>query len=234
MSEENSNETSNEKFTHVLMIELDYVAVNLRGVEFESIKRGIAPKGVELTEAMFSKSKMSPNHRAVISNILKSVGKKSDAIEKAVGEVNKSIIDYCTNHAVINSGLIELIKSAQARKVCVKFYSSLNKELSEVLISKIGINDMDIEIIYPTDIGESFPKADDWLKMLKKADIEDKTIVAVISSQLACKGALTAGASCVVVPDRFTNFQDYSGSMFILDKLNDKKPDHILDLTLRM
>ncbi|MFL2859188.1 MAG: hypothetical protein ACJ0BW_00420, partial [Pontiellaceae bacterium] len=81
---------------------------------------------------------------------------------------------------------------------------------------------------------ESFPKADDWLKMLKKADIEDKTIVAVISSQLACKGALTAGASCVVVPDRFTNFQDYSGSMFILDKLNDKKPDHILDLTLRM
>ena len=36
--------------------------------------------------------------------------------------------------------------------------------------------------------------------MLKQANIEDKTIVAVVSSQLACKGALIAGAS-VVVPD---------------------------------
>ena len=93
---------------------------------------------------------------------------------------------------------------------------------------------MDIEIINPSEIGEFFPKADDWLKMLKKADIEDKTIVAVVSSQLACKGALTAGASCIVVLDKFTDFQDFSGAMFILDKLNDKDPNHILDLTLRI
>ena len=234
MTEEISSQNNEEKFTHVLMIELDYVIVNLREIEYQAIKKGIAPKGVELTNSMFSKSTMSPNHRALIANILNSVGKKADAIEKAVNEVNKSIIEYCSENAVMSPGVVELIKTAHSRNVNVKLYSSLDNQIAKNLINKIGLADMDIEIINPSEIGEFFPKADDWLKMLKKADIEDKTIVAVVSSQLACKGALTAGASCIVVPDEFTDFQDFSGAMFILDKLNDKDPNHILDLTLRM
>lgn len=234
MTEEIVSENNDKKFTHVLMIELDYVIVNLREIEFDAIKRGIAPKGVELTSAMFSRSTMSPNHRAVIGSILQSAGKKSDAIEKAVNEVNKSIIEYCSENAVINSGVVELINIAKSRNVNVKLYSALDNQTAENLVNKIGLSDMGIEIINPSEIRESFPKADDWLKMLKKADIEDKTIVAVVSSQLACKGALTAGASCIVVPDKFTDFQDFSGAMFILDKLNDEDPNHILDLTLRI
>ena len=234
MTEEIVSENNDKKFTHVLMIELDYVIVNLREIEFDAIKRGISPKGVELTSAMFSRSTMSPNHRAVIGSILQSAGKKSDAIEKAVNEVNKSIIEYCSENAVINSGVVELINIAKSRNVNVKLYSALDNQTAENLVNKIGLSDMGIEIINPSEIKESFPKADDWLKMLKKADIEDKTIVAVVSSQLACKGALTAGASCIVVPDKFTDFQDFSGAMFILDKLNDEDPNHILDLTLRI
>ena len=234
MTEEIVSENNDKKFTHVLMIELDYVIVNLREIEFDAIKRGISPKGVELTSAMFSRSTMSPNHRAVIGSILQSAGKKSDAIEKAVNEVNKSIIEYCSENAVINSGVVELINIAKSRNVNVKLYTALDNQIAENLVNKIGLSDMGIEIINPSEIRESFPKADDWLKMLKKADIEDKTIVAVVSSQLACKGALTAGASCIVVPDKFTDFQDFSGAMFILDKLNDEDPNHILDLTLRI
>ena len=73
-----------------------------------------------------------------------------------------------------------------------------------------------------------------WLKMLKKCDKEDATLVAVVSSQTACKGALTAGAACIVVPDRFTVYQDFSGAKMVLDSLKEMKPDELLDLTLRM
>ena len=102
------------------------------------------------------------------------------------------------------------------------------------LLINLGLNEDEVEVIIPSEINDIFPKADDWLKMLKQVNIEDKTIVAVVSSQLACKGALTAGASCVVVPDEFTEFQDFSGSKFILDKIDNIKPDEILDHTLRM
>ena len=32
----------------------------------------------------------------------------------------------------------------------------------------------------PNEINDIFPKADDWLKMLKQANIEDKTILGII------------------------------------------------------
>ena len=49
MSEQETAPKAEATFTHALLIELDYVAVSLRPVEFEAIKRGIEPKGIELT-----------------------------------------------------------------------------------------------------------------------------------------------------------------------------------------
>ena len=48
MTEENSNEVLAKDYTHVLLIDLDYVGVNLRNVEFEAMQKGLNPKGVEL------------------------------------------------------------------------------------------------------------------------------------------------------------------------------------------
>ena len=53
MSEQETAPKAEATFTHALLIELDYVAVSLRPVEFEAIKRGIEPKGIELTQAAF-------------------------------------------------------------------------------------------------------------------------------------------------------------------------------------
>ena len=234
MTNVSSSEKKESNFTHVLLIDLDYVAVNLRKVEFEAIQRGLEPKGISVNKAIFSKSSMSPNYRFTITEILKSFGKKADAIEKAVTEVKKSVINYFENNNTLNDGIKEIIKSAKDRNVEVKFYSTMEQSLVDKLFVNLELDKSDIDVIIPSEINDIFPKADDWLKMLKQANIEDKTIVAIVSSQLACKGALTAGASCVVVPDEYTEFQDFSGSMFILDNLSSEKPDTILDHTLRM
>ena len=149
-------------------------------------------------------------------------------------EVKKSVASYFDENNSLNNGIKELIKAAKDRNVEVKFYSTTEKSLVDRLLINLRLDEYEIEVIIPSEINDIFPKADDWLKMLKQVNIEDKTIVAVVSSQLACKGALTAGASCVVVPDEFTEFQDFSGSKFILDKIDNIKPDEILDHTLRM
>ena len=234
MIEDNSNEVLANDFTHVLLIDLDYVVVNLRKVEFKAMQKGLDPKGVELNKAIYTKSSMSPNYRFTIKEILTSLGKKADAIEKAVSEVKKSAIDFFENNKELNKGVLDLINSAKKRNVEVKFYSTMEKSSVDKLLSNLGLDSYNLDVIVPNEINDIFPKADDWLKMLKQANIEDKTIVALVSSQLACKGALTAGASCVVVPDEFTAFQDFSGSKFILDNLSDEKPEVILDHTLRM
>ncbi len=228
------SEAKQTSTTHALIFELEYVAAKARAVEFASLKSAVGTKGVELTPVMFSRSGMSAAHRQAVTDVLKQAGKKTDAIEKAVNEVDKTVANYCANDAELDAGLAKLIKATQARGIPVIAFSALPVANAKTLMAKLGLDEMGVELLIPEEVKESFPRADDWLKMLKQCDKEKATLVAVVSSQVACKGALTAGAACIVVPDEYTVFQDFSGAKMVLDSLADEKPDAILDLTLRM
>lgn len=220
--------------THALIFELEYVAAKARAVEFKSLKSAAKTKGVELSSVMFSRSGMSPRHRSAVTDVLKQAGKKTDAIEKAVGEVDKTVANYCTNEAELDAGLAKLIKATQDRGIPVVTFTALNADLANKLMARLGLDELGVQLVIPDEVKESFPRADDWLKMLKQCDKEHATLVAVVSSQVACKGALTAGAACIALPDEFTAFQDFSGAKMVVDSLSDIDADEVLDLTLRM
>ena len=234
MSNDAKTEEKQVRSTHALIFELEYVAAKVRKVEFDSIKSAASTKGVELTPIMFSRSGMSPLHRAAVTGVLRQAGKKTDAIEKAVTEVDKTVANYCENEAELDAGLAKLIKATKSRDIPVVAFTALPAEIAKKLMARLGLDDLGVELLIPDEVKDSFPRADDWLKMLKQCDKEGCTLVAVVSSQVACKGALTAGAACIAVPDEFTAFQDYSGAKMVLDSLADEKPNAILDLTLRM
>lgn len=234
MSEEVKTDGIQTSATHALIFELEYVAADTRAVEFASIKSAVGTKGVELTQVMFSRSGMSPLHRSAVTDVLLQAGKKADAIEKAVAEVDKTVTNYCENEAELDKGLEKLIKATQARNIPVIAFTALPEDVARKLMVRLGLDKLGVELIIPEEVKSSFPRADDWLKMLKQCDKEGLTLVAVVSSQTACKGALTAGAACIAVPDDYTAFQDFSGAKLVLDSLTDEKPDTILDLTLRM
>lgn len=229
-----SAEAKKTSTTHALIFELEYVAAKTRAVEFASIQSAAKTKGVELSLVAYSRSSMSPLHRAAVTDVLKRAGKKADAIEKAVNEVDKTVANYCENEAELDAGLAKLIKATQDRGIPVIAFTALPEAIAKKLMVKLGLDAMGVELLIPEEVKDSFPRADDWLKMLKQCNKEHSTLVAVVSSQVACKGALTAGAACIVVPDEYTVFQDFSGAKMVLESLADEKPNAILDLTLRM
>lgn len=229
-----SAEAKQTSTTHALIFELEYIAAKTRAVEFASIQSAAKTKGVELSPVAYSRSSMSPLHRAAMTDVLKRAGKKADAIEKAVNEVDKTVANYCENEAELDAGLAKLIKATQSRGIPVIAFTALPVELAKKLMTRLGLDALGVELLIPEEVKDSFPRADDWLKMLKQCNKEHATLVAVVSSQVACKGALTAGAACIVVPDEYTVFQDFSGAKMVLESLEDEKPNTILDLTLRM
>ena len=234
MSDEVKTDEKKVRATHALIFELEYVAARKRQVEFAAIKSAVKTKGVELTPVSFARSGMSPLSRTAIEKVLTQAGKKADAIEKAVASVDKEVTAYCENDAELDKGLEKLIKAVQVKGIPVLAFTALPEAVAVTLMEKLGLGEMGVELVIPDEVKESFPRADSWLKMLKKCDKEDATLVAVVSSQIACKGGLTAGAACIVVPDEFTAFHDFSGAKMVLDSLGDVKPQKILDLTLRM
>ena len=234
MSDEVKTDEEQERATHALIFELEYVAAKKRHVEFTAIKSAAKTKGVELTQVSFARSGMSPLSRAAITSVLKQAGKKADAIEKAVTAVDKEVAAYCANDAELDKGLEKLIKTVQGMGIPVLAFTALPEKVADTLMTKLGLDKMGVELVIPDEVKDSFPRADSWLKMLKKCDKEDATLVAVVSSQIACKGGLTAGAACIAVPDEYTAYQDYSGAKMVLESLSDVKPKELLDLTLRM
>ena len=234
MSDEVKTDEKQARATHALIFELEYVAARKRQVEFTAIKTAAKTKGVELTPVSFARSGMSPLSRAAVTSVLIQAGKKADAIEKAVASVEKEVKAYCENDAELDKGLEKLIKAVQEKGIPVVAFTALPEAVAVTLMEKLGLDKMGVELVIPDEVKESFPRADSWLKMLKKCDKEDATLVAVVSSQIACKGGLTAGAACIAVPDEYTAFQDFSGAKLVLDSLSDVKPKEILDLTLRM
>jgi hypothetical protein len=47
---------------------------------------------------------------------------------------------------------------------------------------------------------------------------------------MACKTALSAGMRCVVVPNNFTEFEDFGGSDYVLDSLDGGVLEEVFDL----
>lgn len=234
MSDDVKKDETPARATHAMIFELEYVAAKKRQVEFVAIQAAVKTKGVEMTPVSFARSGMSPLSRSAITSVLKQAGKKADAIEKAVASVDKEVAAYCANDAELDKGMEKLIKAVQAMDIPVLAFTALPESVATTLMDKLGLTKMGVELIIPDEVKESFPRADSWLKMLKKCDKEDATLVAVVSSQIACKGGLTAGAACIAVPDEYTAFQDYSGAKMVLESLSDVKPKEILALTLRM
>lgn len=234
MSDEAKAAEEQVRATHALIFELEYVATDKRRVEFEAIGNAVKAKGVELTPILFIRSGMSPLPRAAVTDVLEQAGKRTDAIEKAVAAVEKAVSAFCEKEAVLDKGLEKLIRATQARGIPVLAFTALPEEDAKKLMDRLGLSEMGVELLIPDEVKPSFPRADSWLKLLKKYDKEDATLVAVVSSQTACKGALTAGAACIAVPDEFTAHQDFGGAAAVLDSLEEGDPDELLDLTLRM
>ena len=148
--------------------------------------------------------------------------------------MNKSVAAFCANESEPNAALTKLVKAAQARGVAVFAYSALNEIDSSALLTRLGLDELGGTHSTRRSTWKPSHEPTTGSRCSNKLESKNKTIVAVVSSQLACKGALTAGASVIAVPDQYTDFQDFSGAAFVLDQLSDKKPDELLDHTLRM
>lgn len=227
-----NNVTPKASPREVLFFELEYIATTGRAALFDAVKKALAGR-VDVTPVSFGRTGAAGRPAALIPELLKAAGKEAAGAEELIAAAEEAMAQFFAETAELNKALPPLIKEAQSKNIQVVAMSAWPEEAAETLMKRLGLDEMGVELEAFDVTDGAFPRADHWLRMLKVRNQETLPAIAAVSSQTACKGALTAAATCIAVPDEYTNFEDFSGAKFILESLGDVPVKEIIALVTR-
>ncbi len=213
-----------------LLFELEHLAVAGRRATFDLLKSMLGEKKITLTAPSFSRYCLYSAPSQFMSDLLEFLGTKKISEDKLMEDLASGLsMFYSSKQAVLQPGVKEFIEKTIERDVPVAALSLLSEDAAESLMSKTGLHDLDIEVFAFEENGQDLcPRADTWMKMAKSMSKDPRRCVALASSAASCKAALSAGMRCLVVPDEFTSFQDFSGAEMVFDSLEDCKAGELV------
>ena len=217
----------------VLFFELETFAASGRGAMFDVLKKVMKSKDMDVTQALFAKCGLTSRPAAAIQAMIDDSGRNLTTGDQLADQAETALKKFFVNEAELNAALPALIKAAQAQGIEVVALSPWNEEQAAALMKKLGLDELGVELV-ALDCKEAiFPRADHWLRLLKQREQDAIPVIALVSSAAACRGALTAGATCIAIPDEYTSFEDFSGAKLILESLDEMKPAKLLELASR-
>lgn len=237
MSEPETVETPEaaEKKTarEVLFFELETCATTGRDAMFEVLRKVMKSKDMDVTPALFAKCGLTARPAAAIQAMIDDSGRNLSTGDQLADQAETALKKFFADQAELNAALPPLIKAAQKMDIEVVALSAWGEEQAVALMKKLGLDELGVDLIALDCQDAVFPRADHWLRFLKQRDQDTIPVIALVTSAGACRGAMTAGATCVAIPDSHTTFEDFSGAKIIIDSLDEMKPAELLDLVSR-
>ena len=229
--EKTKNEINRSVPQGALLFELENIAVKGRQIIYDVLKSVLADKGIELTPNTFSRYCLCPSVKHFLPALLACAKKTQLSENKLLREITEGIrLSFTDDTLKLDSGLAKILKTAGEQQIRMGVLSSLDKEMALQLATKLGLVDMRVNVLSYSCEDKNFPRADAWLKLAKNLSVPPPMCLVLATSATACKSALSAGMRCVIVPDKFTAFQDFSGADCIVDTLNDNTVENIFTL----
>jgi beta-phosphoglucomutase-like phosphatase (HAD superfamily) len=222
-----------KKAREVLFFELETFATTGREPLFEAVKKVMKSKDMDVTPALFAKCGLASRPAGTIQALINDSGRNLTTGDQLATQAETAMKKFFADSPVLNPALPALIKEAQSMDIEVVALSPWDATQAEALMTKLGLDKLGVELIAQDCANEVFPRADHWLRFLKQREQDTIPVIALVTSSAACRGAMTAGATCVAIPDSYTSFEDFSGAKLILDSLDEMKPTELLAMVSR-
>ncbi len=217
----------------LFFFELECIAVPGRQAMFEAVRDTLKPKDIDVTPVLFSRYGLASRPGPAVQALIDASGKNLTTGDQLATKAEQALDTFFEEKAELNPALPPLIREALDRRIQPVAISALSEKKAAALMARLGLDELGVELEAFDETEPLFPRADHWLRMLKNREQEELPGMAAVSSRTACKGALTAGLACIVVPDDLTAFEDMSGARIVLDRLDDMPPGELLDLVSR-
>lgn len=234
MSETETVEVVEKKSAReVLFFELETIATTGRGAMLDAVKKVMKSKSIDVTPVLFSRCGMTARPGAAIQAMIEDSGRNLTTGDQLTTQAETAMKKFFANEAELNADLPALIQAAQAADMEVVAISAWPADVAEALMTKLGLDELGVGLEALDCTDAACPRADHWLRLLKQRGQETLPVISVVSSRSVCKGALTAGATCIAVPDAYTDFEDFAGAKVVLDSLGDIPASELIDQVTR-
>ena len=231
-NKEEQQPTEGASAKSALLFEMDSVALGARQIRYEVLARILKEQRIELTPVQFSRYCLQPAPQVYMPAFLAAMKYTAATPEQVVERLNgETTSRFMQKTTVISEGLINWMEAAQARGAAIACISMLPQAAAEGVAAHLGFDRWGIKVFSAAPTDKGFPHAQNWLQMAKSIARHPRRCLAIVSSMAVAKTALAAMMNIVVVPDEFTEYQDFCGANLVCDNLQDVKAHEYFEQT---
>lgn len=213
--------------SNILLFELENVAFGGRKRLYELLKKSLTAAGVQLSPGLFARHGLKPTPELNVASLVENAGSGKGDAEKIAADVQNAFAHDLREKVEANAAITKLLETAAKKGFLLGALSALGEADATALVERLGLHaELKLLALNPTD--DVFPRADNWVKLLKAVSKSCAPAAAIVSSQVACKAALAAGLRVIVLPDEFTGHQDFGGADIVVDSAADLSVSDIL------
>ncbi|MDI6774376.1 MAG: hypothetical protein QME60_03130 [Verrucomicrobiota bacterium] len=220
-----------KKPAQAVLFELEMLSVGGRKIVFDTLKRLLADKDIELAPALFARYCLNGKLKDGIARLIKEQSQRRFSEVKFAEEFMTEMETAFSQPSLkADPSVNAMIRRAREAGAQVGALGCLSQPTIEKLTRILGWECRNIRLMSRAGTDKVFPTADMWLKLAKSMVVRPNRCVVVTTSQIACKSALAAGMKSVAVPDEYTAFQDFGGADFVVESLSKNLSDKIFEL----
>ena len=227
MSEEEISEKSGRSIMRGVVIEFDFAVVDGSQLLFETARKVLEAKGIDLTLKLEALHLAGGNYHGGLAELFGVLGKKCDAAATA-RDLSDAFAKALTANAAeaVTPSFKAFVKALTAKDIKVVIATRADIEAIKPAFAEF---DPESVVLYSEpSMTYGNCKWDAWHRAYSQNGLVDVLTVAVTGSGAGVKAALVAGMGVVAVIHDHVAYQDFGGADFATDSINAKLADEVL------
>jgi beta-phosphoglucomutase-like phosphatase (HAD superfamily) len=212
-----------------LLFQLEEIAVEGRRMMYEVLCDLFGESKKKMTVPLFARYCLQTTPQAYVAALIETLGAKKPTAERLVEELSAGLAGKLAAATIkLSPSLLKVLEATKAYPASIGAVTLLPDGVGDALHNRLGLAELGVRLLSFKDDQKPYPGPDIWLKTAKAMSQRPRNCSVLASSTAVCKSALSADMRCVVVPDEFTSFQDYSGANIVLEKLDEISTKELL------
>lgn len=202
-----------------VLIDFDGLALPMRDLKRQALQAVMHLTEKTCSKGIYSRYCVGRSPEEAIASLMEFRG-VHDVSARDVAKAMAEKIKEAVATVQPADGLLNLVKGTINKGYACAAYSTLDQTTLDALVERFGLKDAGLHELVSHGGGQAIPTVDMWLRLAKRAGVAPLRCTTVVTGGSACRTALAAHMRCVVIPDEFTAFQDFTGADRVLEQLD--------------